>query len=161
MGQKNDKPIVKLARHKGITQFKFRMVPLPAKQMTLRSDSASRTRATTTQPSSDKIRTVTSSTFSSLVLNGQGPIVVEFMSYGCVHCRAIEPVLQEAEETLKTREKIFRVNVAIEQELADSYQIQGTPTLIMFLNGTEVGRDDGPHPNLSSVLSAVTRPFES
>jgi thioredoxin 1 len=134
---------------------------MTAKQMALRSDSVISKRTTTAQASSDKIQTVTSSTFPSLVLKGHGPIVVEFMSYGCIHCREIEPALQQVEERIKAKEKIFRVNVAIEQELADSYQIQGTPTLIMFLDGTEVGRDEGPHPSVSSVLAAVTRPFQS
>ena len=111
--------------------------------------------------SSDRIRTVTSSTFSSLVLEAQGPIVAEFMSYGCAHCRAIEPVLQQVAEMVKSKETIFRVNIAVEQELAESYQIQGTPTLIMFLNGREVGRNEGPHPSVSSILAVVTQPFES
>ena len=111
--------------------------------------------------SSDRIRTVTSGTFNALVLEGEGPIVVEFMSYGCAHCRAIEPVLQQVAEMVESKEKIFRVNIAVEQELADSYQIRGTPTFIMFLNGTEVGRVEGPPPTVSSVLTAVTQPFES
>ncbi|HXM59878.1 MAG TPA: thioredoxin family protein [Terriglobales bacterium] len=111
--------------------------------------------------SSDIIRTVTGGTFSSLVLEAAGPIVVEFMSYGCVHCRAIEPVLEKVAETVKSKEKIFRVNTAVDEELADSYEIQGTPTLIMFLNGKEVGRVEGPQPTVSGVLTAVTQPFES
>lgn len=111
--------------------------------------------------SSDAIQTVTSSTFAALVLEAKGPIVVEFMSYGCSHCQALEPVLQQVAEQVKSKEKIFRVNIAVEQELADSYAIQGTPTLIMFLNGGEVGRDEGPHPTVSTVLTAITRPFES
>ena len=41
-------------------------------------------------------------------------------------------------EMVKSKEKIFRVNTAVEQELADSYQIQGTPTLVMFLNGMKL-----------------------
>ena len=52
-------------------------------------------------------------------------------------------------------------NVAVEQELAGSYQIQGTPTLVMFLNQNEVGRVEGPSPTVSSVLAAVTQPFQS
>jgi thioredoxin 1 len=111
--------------------------------------------------SSDGIGTVTGSTFSSLVLKGDGPIVVEFMSYGCAHCRAIEPILQQVAGMVKSTETIFRVNIAIEQELAESYQIQGTPTLIMFLNGSEVGRVEGPHPSVSSVMKVVTQPFKS
>jgi thioredoxin 1 len=111
--------------------------------------------------SKDGIQTVTSGTFNPLVLEGAGPIVVEFMSYGCAHCRAIEPVLQQVADMVKSKERIFRVNVAVEQELAESYEIQGTPTFVMFLNGKEVGRVEGPRPTLSSVLTVVTRPFES
>jgi thioredoxin 1 len=114
-----------------------------------------------TRGSSDSIGTVTGSTFSSLILEAAGPIVVEFMSYGCVHCRAMEPVLEKVAETVKAKEKIFRVNTAVDEELSDSYDIQGTPTLIMFLNGKEVGRVEGPQPTVSSVMTAVTQPFES
>lgn len=111
--------------------------------------------------SGDSIQTVTSSTFKALVLEGKGPIVVEFMSYGCAHCHVMEPVLQEVAQMVEPKEKVFRVNIALEQELAESYQIQGTPTFVMFLNGTEVGRVEGPPPALSSILAVVTEPFES
>ena len=114
-----------------------------------------------TRGSSDSIGTATSSTFSSLVLEAEGPIAVEFMSYGCVHCRALEPVIEKVAETVKSKEKIFRVNTAVEAELSDSYEIVGTPTLVMFLDGKEVGRVEGPHPTVSSVMTAVTQPFES
>jgi thioredoxin 1 len=110
--------------------------------------------------SNDGLQTVTGSTFTQLVLEGEGPIVVEFMSYGCAHCRVIEPVLQQVAGMVKAREKIFRVNNAVDQDLVDSYQILGTPTLVMFLNGNEVARVEGPRPTLSSVLSIVTQPFE-
>jgi len=111
--------------------------------------------------STDRIQTVTTDAFNSEVLEAKGPIAVEFMSYGCAHCRAIEPVLEQVAEMVKPQERIFRVNIAVEQELAGSYQIQGTPTLIMFLNQYEVGRVEGPSPTVSSVLTAVTQPFES
>lgn len=58
-------------------------------------------------------------------------------------------------------EQVFRVNVAIERELARTYAIEGTPTLIMFLDGNEVGRAEGPAPTVDSVLAVVTRPFLS
>ncbi|MGA2696017.1 MAG: thioredoxin family protein [Terriglobales bacterium] len=110
---------------------------------------------------SSSIGTVTGSTFSSLILEAEGPIAVEFMSYGCVHCRAIEPALEKVAETVKSKEKIFRVNTAVDEGLSDSYDIQGTPTFLMFLNGKEVGRVEGPQPTVSSVMTAVTQPFES
>ncbi len=109
---------------------------------------------------SELIRTVTRSTFESLVLQGVGPIAVEFMSYGCGHCRALEPVLQQVAAMLKGKEKIFRVNLAAEPGLAASFEVAGTPTFIMFINGGEAGRADGPPPTVSSVLNAITQPFE-
>jgi thioredoxin 1 len=109
----------------------------------------------------DAIETVTGSTFAPLVLAGEGPIAVEFMSYGCAHCRALEPILQRVAARVGSQERIFRVNIAVEESLAESYGINGTPTLIMFLNGREVRRVDGPHPDFESVLAAVTQPFES
>jgi thioredoxin 1 len=111
--------------------------------------------------SDDVIQTVTADTFTKLVLEAEGPAAVEFMSYGCAHCRVIEPVLEQVARMVEAREKIFRVNIAVEQALASSYQIQGTPTFVMFLKQMEVGRVEGPSPTVSSVLAAVTEPFES
>jgi thioredoxin-like negative regulator of GroEL len=110
---------------------------------------------------SDWVQSTTSDTFAELVLQGKGPIAVEFMSYGCAHCQVIEPVLQQVAEMVKSKESIFRVNIAVEPELADRYQIQGTPTLIMFLDGKEVGRVEGPSPVVSTLLAAVKQPYES
>jgi thioredoxin 1 len=107
------------------------------------------------------IQAVTDKTFKRLILEGAGPIAVEFMSYGCAHCRTLEPILQEVAAVVRSKEALFRVNIAVEQGLAESYQITGTPTLIMFLNGRQVGRVEGPHPTLSNVLTAVTQPFET
>ena len=108
---------------------------------------------------SDRIKTATESTFSHLVLEGTGPIVVEFMSYGCGFCRAIEPILQQVAKDLHSTEKFFRVNIPIESDLANAYGIEGTPTFVMFLNGEEMGRSEGTQPSLASVTAAVTQPF--
>jgi thioredoxin 1 len=122
--------------------------------------STSRARpAKTARP--DMIRAVTATTFDALVLRGEGPIAVEFMSYGCAHCRLLEPILQRVAEIVRPRETIFRVNIAIEHALAAAYGIGGTPTLVMFLNGSEVARAEGPRPSEASLLALVTGPFES
>jgi thioredoxin-like negative regulator of GroEL len=107
----------------------------------------------------DGIKTLTASTFDALVLEGQGPIVVEFMSYGCEHCRVLEPILQRVAKTVRTKEQVFRVNVAVELELAASYAIEGTPTLVMFLDGREIGRTEGPQPTEARLLTTITAPY--
>ncbi len=106
-----------------------------------------------------QLQTIGNDRFRALVLDGQGPIAVEFMSYGCAHCRALEPVLQNVAEMVSPGETIYRVNVAVDQTLSAEYSIAGTPTLVMFLDGREVGRVTGPHPTVASVMAAVTAPF--
>jgi thioredoxin-like negative regulator of GroEL len=108
----------------------------------------------------DRILTVTSKTFEELVLDAEGPVVAEFMSYGCSHCRAMEPVLQQVAGMVEPEETVVRVNVAVEHALATSYDIQATPTFIMFLGGRELTRVEGPSPDVSTVLAALTQPFE-
>jgi len=70
-------------------------------------------------------------------------------------------VLQQVAETLRSREPIFRVNVALEADLAGAYGIEGTPTLIMFSAGREVGRSVGLAADAATVLEALTAPFAS
>ena len=107
----------------------------------------------------ENIFTVTGEAFETLVLQADGPVAVEFMSYSCGYCQALEPALQSAAQGLKSREQIFRVNIAAEPNLASSYEIEGTPTFLMFLNGTEVGRVEGPSANEASLMAELTQPF--
>ena len=111
--------------------------------------------------SRDAIPTLDAAGFKARVLQGRGPIAVEFMSYSCAFCGAMEPVLQQVAETLRSREPIFRVNVALEADLAGAYGIEGTPTLIMFSAGREVGRSVGLAADAATVLEALTAPFAS
>ena len=108
----------------------------------------------------DALRTVSSADFDSAVLGAPGPVVVEFMSYSCAHCRAVESALQQVAQQLGQRQPVFRVVVAQEADLAMRYGIEGTPTLVMFLHGAEVGRVEGPPPDAAGLLRAVTQPYE-
>jgi len=109
----------------------------------------------------NRIQTLDDASFGPMVLETGGRIAVEFMSYGCGYCRAIEPLLQQVAESIEKDETIYRVNIAADPELADQYGIGGTPTFVIFLNGEEMGRTEGPSPNLQSVMDAVTGPFLS
>lgn len=111
----------------------------------------------TTAPS--RISTVDGGSFQAVVLEATGRVAVEFMSYGCGYCRAIEPFLEDAAWTVWPDEMIFRVDVTADPELASAWRIGGTPTFVMFLNGAEVARSEGPSPDLASVLAVVSGPF--
>ena len=109
----------------------------------------------------NRIQTLDSGSFRPMVLEAEGRVAVEFMSYGCGYCRAIEPLLQRVAETIEADETIFRVNIAADPDLASEYGISGTPTFVMFLSGQELGRAEGPSPSFASVRDAVTSPFVS
>ena len=111
-------------------------------------------------PTPGSIQTASSSTFSSLVLEAKGAIAVEFLSYGCSHCKDMEPILEEVAKLLENQVRVFRVNVGVDQDLAEEYGIQGTPTLVMFKDGQIVGEEAGPAPSVASLTKVLTKPFE-
>ena len=94
------------------------------------------------------------------MLRGDGPIAVEFMAYSCGHCAVLEPALQQAAAQLGAEERIFRVNTVTDQDLAHSFAIDGTPTIVLFLDGNEVGRAEGPSPDLPALMAELTQPFK-
>ena len=110
-------------------------------------------------PVEDRIETLTADTFDSRVLESEGPVAVEFMSYSCSYCQDVEPFLQRVAEMEAARERFYRLNIAVDEEIARTYDIEGTPTFIMFLDGAQVGRSVGPPASLESVLQTVTQPF--
>jgi thioredoxin 1 len=113
------------------------------------------------QDTVDELDTVSSGTFNAEVLEAPGPIAVEFMSYGCSFCREMEPVIQQVAEMVRSKERIVRINVGQDQDLADTYSVRSTPSFLMFLDGRLVGRIEGPSPTVASVLTAVTHPFNA
>ncbi len=58
------------------------------------------------------------------------------------------------------RIRIFQMNVAADPQSAEPVGIAGTPTFVMFPNGREAGRVEGPSPNLSRVLTTPIMLFD-
>ena len=63
-------------------------------------------------------------------------------------------------ETLDGKEQILRVNIDADPELSAGFEVQGTPTFIMFMDGRELERVEGIQPTLASVMAVVTQPFD-
>jgi thioredoxin 1 len=112
------------------------------------------------RPTADTIVSLSHADFTERVIEGDGPIVVEFMSPTCSHCAAIAPVLQQVADQVRGREKIFSVDIDAEPNLAANFGIEGTPTILLFQSGQEIGRVVGPSPDEAPLLAALTEPFE-
>jgi len=86
--------------------------------------------------------TVSQNDFSQHVLQADGPVLVDFYADWCSPCRALAPVLDQfaADNPLA---RVVKVNVDDSQQLANQYQVQSIPTLMVFRDGRPVARHVG------------------
>lgn len=80
------------------------------------------------------ILSVTNSNFEENVLKAQQPVLVDFWAPWCVYCRRLAPVLDRMDGQSGVPQ-IVKVNIDDAPELAQRYQVDTIPTLLLFQNG--------------------------
>lgn len=85
----------------------------------------------------------TTANFDGEVNDWPEHVLVEFWAKWCGYCRMIEPVLNDLASWRAGRLKVVRIDIDREPALAGRFMIKATPTLILFRNGTQLGRMDG------------------
>lgn len=86
---------------------------------------------------------VSENEFEEKVLNSDLPAVVEFYSDSCIPCKKLSPVLEELEDIFSGKIHILKVNVGLDAELAQKYEVMASPTVIFFKDGMEAERVRG------------------
>jgi thioredoxin 2 len=71
------------------------------------------------------------------------PVVVDFWAPWCGPCRAMAPHFEKAAGALEPEYRLAKVNTEEEQGLAARFNIRSIPTLMVFKNGQELGRQAG------------------
>jgi thioredoxin 1 len=89
---------------------------------------------------SDKVRTVSDSSFEKDVLQSARPVLVDFWAEWCAPCRMLAPTIEAISEQYPGSLDVFKLNVDENPSVAGSYGIKGIPTLILFQEGKEVER---------------------
>ncbi|WP_261342871.1 thioredoxin [Symmachiella dynata] len=81
---------------------------------------------------------VTDATFSSVVLDNDLPVLVDFGADWCGACRMIEPVIHELASDLGGQAVVAQVDVDDNPQIAARYGIKALPTLMVFKDGQPV-----------------------
>lgn len=70
----------------------------------------------------------------------RGIVLVDFWAPWCAPCRAQGPILEKVAEAISGQAKIAKVNVDEAEIVAQRYQIQAIPTLLLFRDGEAMKR---------------------
>jgi putative thioredoxin len=88
---------------------------------------------------------VNEATYDEQVLQAshQQPILVDFWAEWCAPCLSLSPALERVINELEGLVRLAKVEVDDNMRLAGHYRLRGFPTVILFVNGEEMGRFHG------------------
>ena len=97
---------------------------------------------------------ITKDNFENEVLKAEVPVLIDFWATWCGPCRMLSPIIAEIAEEYEGKAKICKVNVDEEPELANAFQVQSIPMVVVMKNGKVVNTAIGyrPKEQIESLL---------
>lgn len=91
--------------------------------------------------------------FETLIKDNR-PVVVDFHATWCEPCKVQSPILNDVASEMGEKIRVIKIDVDQNQELANRYQIQGVPTIMVFKNSTVIYKKAGVHskPQIMNIL---------
>lgn len=77
------------------------------------------------------------------LINSDQLTLIDFSAEWCVPCKMLAPILKQVKDEMGEDLKIVKIDVDKNQNLANTYQVRGVPTLIFFKNGKQLWRKSG------------------
>ncbi len=88
---------------------------------------------------SERVREITAAEYGREVLESPEPVVLDFYSTECPPCEALAPKLESVAEQLAGRARFVKIFRQGNRGLAEELGVTGSPTLLFFRAGREVG----------------------
>ena len=81
--------------------------------------------------------------FSRTINESDIPVFVDFYADWCGPCKIMAPAVDEMAARFQGRALVAKLNTDLAQRTAQSFNIRGIPTSIVFKNGKELARQTG------------------
>lgn len=88
---------------------------------------------------SDNVKEIDQSQYESEVVASSSPVVLDFFSTECPPCEALAPKFEAVAEQFVGKAKFLKIFRQGNRELATRLGVTGSPTLVFFKGGKEVG----------------------
>jgi thiol-disulfide isomerase/thioredoxin len=102
------------------------------------------------------VKEISAAQFETEVLAATQPVVLDFFSTECPPCEALAPKFDAVAEAFAGRVRFLKIFRQGNRELATKLGVTGSPTLLFFASGREVGaRMTGEEIKRSALKAAV------